>query len=175
VPFPLPDGRSVPMRGNADRVDLGADGTIHVTDYKTGNAYDEIPLDDPSVGGTRLQLAIYGQAARQAQGQPDATVRADYWFATPKGQFKLVGYEVTSGIVEQVGESIGRIVDGIEAGVFVPRPEPPGYRFYVTCEFCEPDSLGTTELWRQWIRKIEDPALAGYLELISDPDPEEAA
>jgi hypothetical protein len=175
VPYPLPDGRSVPMRGNADRVDLGADGTIHVADYKTGKPYDEIPADDPSVRGTRLQLAIYGQAARQVQDRPDAAVQADYWFVTPRGQFKLVGREITPEVVDAVGSSIGLIVEGIEAGVFVPRPAPPGYRFRIPCDFCEPDGLGTTELWRQWLRKIDDPALSGYLELIADPEPEEVA
>jgi hypothetical protein len=166
VPYPLPDGRAVPMRGNADRVDLGEDGTIHVTDYKTGKAYEEFPEDDPSVAGTRLQLAIYGQAARQAQGQPDAKVQADYWFVTPKGRYRLLGYEVSPDVVAAVSESIDHIVRGIEAGVFVHHPEPPGYQFWIPCEFCDPDGLGTTELWRQWVRKLDDPALAGYLELV---------
>ena len=68
--FPLPDGRSVPMRGNADRVDLGADGTIHVLDYKTGSirtTKESRPRTRTS-DGTRLQLAVYGLAARQHAG-----------------------------------------------------------------------------------------------------------
>jgi RecB family exonuclease len=175
VHYPLPDGRTVPMRGNADRVDLGADGTIHVADYKTGKAYDELPEDDPSVGGTRLQLAIYGQAARQAEGRPEAPVHADYWFVTAKGRFRTIGRAITPEVVEAVGASIGRIVEGIEAGVFLPRPAPPGWRFSIPCEFCEPDRLGTTELWRQWTRKITDPALEGYRELAGLVEPEGAA
>ena len=33
----LPDGRTLRVRGRIDRVDVAADGTIHVVDYKTGS------------------------------------------------------------------------------------------------------------------------------------------
>ena len=36
VALPLPDGRVVRFRGLADRLDVAADGTLEVVDYKTG-------------------------------------------------------------------------------------------------------------------------------------------
>ena len=46
----LPDGRTLRVRGRIDRVDITADGTIHVVDYKTGSlrdGYERSAEDDP--------------------------------------------------------------------------------------------------------------------------------
>ena len=74
VALELPDGRHVQFRGLADRVDVADDGTLHVVDYKTGKAddYRTLSEDNPDERGRRLQLPVYGQAARQSQGTPDA-------------------------------------------------------------------------------------------------------
>ena len=71
VEVPLPDGRVLRVRGRIDRVDRGADGTVHVTDYKTGSTYGYGDLDqgDPVAAGTKLQLPIYGLAGRRT-GDP---------------------------------------------------------------------------------------------------------
>ena len=57
------------------------------------------------------------------------------------------------------------IVDGIEAGAFPARPEPPGPRFFIDCEYCDPDHLGTADRWREWARKALAPELRDYVEL----------
>ncbi len=82
-----PGARSVEFRGLADRIDLAADGTLHVVDYKTGKSdgYKDLSEDNPDARGRRLQLAVYGQAARQSQGTPDAAVWAEYWFISARG------------------------------------------------------------------------------------------
>ena len=158
----LPDGRSVDFRGYADRIDVGADGTIHVVDYKTGRPDDYLKLseDNPDDLGRRLQLAVYGQAARMLMGAPDADVLAQYWFVSAKGRFKRVGYSVTPEVLARVGKTVGMIVEGIEAGVFPHHPTASSTDPWVRCVFCDPDGLGVTDLRRQLDRKQSDLGLA---------------
>lgn len=177
VLVPLPDGRALRVRGRADRLDRAVDGTLHVVDYKTGrvgDAYRGLGEDDPIKAGTKLQLPLYGLAGRQAEGRPDAPVRADYWFATTRGGFKRVGYAVTDDVLAITVATLAMIVDGVEAGVFPPHPDGAGTFFYVSCEVCDPDGLGTVELRSHWDRKRDDPALAGYVALVEPADDDEA-
>jgi hypothetical protein len=164
----LPDGRSLAIRGKVDRIDLAEDGTLHVVDYKTGKSdrFKKLSAENPVVAGTKLQLPIYGLAGRQHEGRPDAPVRAEYWFVTTRGDFARVGYDVSDDILDQATTVLGEIVDGIEHGVFAPRPALVGSTFiFIDCDICDPDGLGTVELRRQWERKRHDPALARYAQL----------
>lgn len=170
VAVPLPDGRVLRVRGRADRLDRAVDGTLHVVDYKTGrfsDSYRGLSEDDPVKAGTKLQLPLYGLAARLADGHPDAPVRADYWFPTTRGEFKRTGYVITDDVLAITVATLGIIVHGVEAGVFPPHPDGAGTFFYISCEVCDPDGLGTVELHRQWESKLGDPALADYVALVS--------
>ncbi|HEV3282439.1 MAG TPA: PD-(D/E)XK nuclease family protein [Acidimicrobiales bacterium] len=169
VAIDLPDGRCVHFRGRADRVDVGADGTVHVVDYKTGKAdgYRDLAEDNPDQGGRRFQLLVYGQAARALRGDPDLAVRAEYWFVSSKGKFKQIGYRVTPEVLARVGETLGTIVEGIEGGVFPPYPTATSTTpRFVACSFCDPDGLGVVDLRRAWERKLDDPGLAGFVGLV---------
>lgn len=171
VPVALPDGRALRFRGQADRIDVDESGGLHVVDYKTGRSddYAKISADDPDERGTHLQLAVYGAAARHFHGDPDAEVRADYWFVTSRGKFRRYGYEITDDVRDRVGETIGTIVTGIEAGVFASHPtDEASTRPWAVCPACDPDGLGIVELRRAWDAKRTDPALVAYAEL-SDP------
>ncbi|HVM52398.1 MAG TPA: PD-(D/E)XK nuclease family protein [Acidimicrobiales bacterium] len=170
VPYPLPDGRSVFMRGSVDRVDRDADGTLVVIDYKTGSTYgyNDLSEDDPHLGGTHLQLAMYAAAAVDALGP--APVRAYYWFTSNKGGFAQTGYRVTAAVRDDVGAALATIVDGIRAGVFPLRPSAQRPWTRNDCWYCSPDDLGTRDTRRAWERKRHDPAIAGYLALA---EPEE--
>ena len=121
---PCAGGGELRFRGAADRIDVDDDGTLHVVDYKTGKAddYRGLDEDDPDLGGTLLQLPVYGAAARAHQKAPDAPVRAEYWFVSDRGKYVRVGYEITPDVLELVGATLGTIVDGIAAGRV---PEPP--------------------------------------------------
>ncbi len=167
VEVPLPDGRTLRVRGRIDRIDVAADGAIEVLDYKTGSArsYQGLSTDDPVVAGTKLQLPLYGLAGRLAAQDPTVTVRAHYWFATSRGQFGRVGYEVTDEVLAHTSAVLGRIVGGVEAGVFPPHPSELSTYLWIDCHTCNPDGLGTAELRRQWERKRHDPALAVYADL----------
>lgn len=170
VTITLPDGRSLEVRGRADRLDLANDGTIHVVDYKTGSrtAFTKLSEDNPIARGTKLQLPIYGLAGRLQRGEPTAPVRAEYWFVTRKGDFKRVGYTVTDAVLDATVATLGAIVTGIEAGRFPAHPDANGSTRpsrYVTCATCDPDGLGTVELRQHWEHKRFDPAMAPYAEL----------
>ncbi|HJR26804.1 MAG TPA: PD-(D/E)XK nuclease family protein, partial [Acidimicrobiales bacterium] len=177
VEVPLPDGRALRLRGRIDRVDRAVDGTVHVTDYKTGSAYGYGDLDggDPVAAGTKLQLPIYGLAGRAVTGEPDAPVWAEYWFVTSRGRFDRIGYEVTAEVLDRTGDVLQVIVDGIEAGVFPAHPAELSTYFRIGCHVCNPDGLGTAELRKQWERKRHDPALARYADLAEPLEPAEVA
>ncbi len=112
VPIALPDGRTLHFRGMADRVDVDEHGGLHVVDYKTGRDryYAGLSEENPDDRGQRVQLPVYGIAARLHQQTPDARVLAEYWFVSYKGNFKRIGYEVTDAVLAHVRRDAG--VDG---------------------------------------------------------------
>lgn len=173
----LPDGRSLQFRGKADRIDRAEDGTLHIVDYKTGATHgeDKLSQDDPVLGGTRLQLPIYGLAARLHAADPDAPVFAEYWFVSAKGRYRRYGIAVTDDVLELVGATLGAIVDGIESGVFPNHPTAASTSRWNECWFCDPDYLGVTELRGRWDRKRSDPAVAAYAQRVEPVPTRESA
>jgi ATP-dependent helicase/nuclease subunit B len=163
VVLPLPDGRGLRFRGAADRVDVGDDGTVHVVDYKTGKSDDfrRLGPDNPDERGTKLQLPVYGLAARQFVGRADAPVQAHYWFISEREGFRRIGYAVDEQVLARVGTTLAIVVDGIERGAFPARPDASGTP-WVTCPYCDPDGLGVADLRREWERKRNDPAISAY-------------
>jgi RecB family exonuclease len=162
-----PDGRSLRVRGKADRIDRTRDGALVVIDYKTGkpDSYNPLSADNPVIGGDSLQLPVYARAARAAfEGEP---VEAYYWFVG-RGNNKRIGYIVDEDIDEIFRDTVRIIVDGIEAGLFVAHPPAPGPSPWVECPYCDHDGLGTAGIWREWERKSRAPELAGYRVLLED-------
>lgn len=174
VALPIGGGRAVSFRGKADRVDLAADGTVEVIDYKTGkaDAYAGLSEDDPDGGGRLLQLPVYGLAARAQQGRPDADVVAAYWFVSRRGGFNRIGYRVTDEVLRRVGATVGAMVDAIEAGIFPPMPTASSTATWVECAYCDPDGLGIVDLKRQMERKQADPVLQAYAAFTGAPTPD---
>ncbi len=78
----LGDGRTLRLRGSADRVDEGPDRVV-VIDYKTGKAkrYESLSASGPTAGGRFLQLPLYAAAARDRLGV-QKPVMAAYWFVS---------------------------------------------------------------------------------------------
>jgi ATP-dependent helicase/nuclease subunit B len=175
VHLALADGRSVGFLGMADRVDVAEDGSLHVVDYKTGRAdeFRALSEDDPDLNGTKLQLPVYGEAARASVGTPEARVRAEYWFTSSKGKFRRIGYDVTPDVLSRVGETLSVIVEGIESGVFPAYPRATSTTPWIVCPYCDPDGLGVADLRRSWNRKSGAPELAALRALAEPPDPAE--
>ena len=167
VPIGIGGGRTIRLRGSIDRVDATDGGGLVVIDYKTGSdsnrSYKDLSPENPSSEGRRLQLVLYAEAIRAIEGRGGDPVRADYWFVSAKGGFRTRGYEVTDQVRERVLETVGAVLDGIAAGLYPSHPEPPQWRPFVPCRFCEPDGLGTRDRHNDWTRKLADPDLRPYL------------
>jgi RecB family exonuclease len=161
------DGGTVRFRGSADKVDLRRDGTLLVTDLKTGGirAFKDLSESNPVAGGEKLQLPVYAHAARARFGDPGTPVEAMYWFVR-RDRGKRVQVPLT-GIVEQTyAETVGLITRSIAHGMFPARaPAEPDFR-WVKCPYCNPDGLGHSEARRRWEAKRLAPELVGYTALV---------
>jgi hypothetical protein len=171
VEIRLDDGRHLRFRGSADRIDAADGGGLVVLDYKTGKAddYRGLSPDTPDERGTKLQLAVYAQAARAFVGRPDVPVTSEYWFVSERGGFARKGYLVDDRVLAHVTATLGTIVDGIERGAFPAHPVE-SFGPFVLCRYCDPDGMGVADLRRDWERKRDDPVVAPYADLAEPRD-----
>jgi hypothetical protein len=166
----LADGSMLRWRGQVDRIDRCADGRLVVTDHKTGGAtgYRAITDDDPTAGGTKVQLPAYAAAALAYAAEPNTTpVIAEYGFFG-KAKYQRTTVQIGPQSWPQVQRAIEHIITGIRSGLFVARPEKSQFKLSFTpCEYCDPDHLGTADAWRRFERKLADPRVAALLGLAS--------
>ena len=156
----LPDGGAIALPRQIDRVDELPDGTIVVTDHKTGSARE---LDNDLRRRPDARRPP-GSSSRSYAAAARAAARHD---RTPRCAPSTPSSSRTSSASADVrrrrrgGGSAPTwplVVDGIEAGVY-----PAGARAArptgttSSCWFCEPDGLGTAEPWADWERKRHDP------------------
>ena len=120
--------RTVQVRAKADRIDLMADGSLRIIDYKLGRA------PKPS---RALQLPIYGVMARQAleghRGRSWTVGGAGYVAFKEKEAFVPLGGRA-SALDTAIADGQTRMlaaIDAIERGEFPVKPEEP-YR----CQWC---------------------------------------
>lgn len=171
VHITLSDGRELRFRGYADRVDLRqSDGTPMVHDYKTGKPQPQKKLDaDPVLAGTRLQLGLYAEAARQRFGTDEA--EAYYWYLKTAGDSPLVGYPFTEDRAVRFRDVVSNIVSGIEQGIF---PMVPGqyndfFGTFETCKFCDFDRICPVERGEHTEAIVDDPAVRVHARLAEWP------
>jgi ATP-dependent helicase/nuclease subunit B len=149
----LGDGRAVRLRGRIDRIDRAADGTLVVTDYKTGRADPFRAIaGDPCDRGQRLQLPLYALAARAEFGAGNGTVRAEYWFVTRRGRFDRVGLTLDDAVLERTRLALRTVADGIACGVFLSRARDKTNVLY-ECPGCDLAGSGDSGVARAWERK----------------------
>lgn len=170
VEIALPSGRTIRMRGSADKVDRTRAGTLLVTDIKTGSPGKFGVLeDDPVAGGTLLQLPVYAHAARQSLG--DSLVSAQYWFVR-KGRLangpKRIAIELTPDVETRYANTLATLVDGIATGLFPAKAPEQADFSWVQCNYCNPDRIGHGDVRESWERKRNSSALAELVALI-DP------
>ncbi len=169
VPITLPNGYVTNLRGSIDRLDVSEDGHLTVLDYKTGSTRKYDKLDqDPLRGGTVLQLVLYAVAAQQLVKTTASVTYGKYWFVTRKGSFEFRGYRISHAIQRAGLSTVADITEGIRKGLFPAHPAAPSFRSYIDCTFCEPDGLGISHQYSDWLRKQQDTALAPYLAIIGD-------
>jgi hypothetical protein len=164
----LPSGRALGLTGKVDRVDASPERVV-VIDYKTSGKRQPWS-EDPLVWPIRLQLPIYGLAARRRLGREGAEVVGEYWHLhhepRRQGRRRVSVDDSTEGRLYAVLEII---TDGIRDGVFVPHPdEPDPWRPWITCAACDPDGMGTATAFRQWQHKRASPELRSYVALMGD-------
>ena len=111
--------RELNLKAKADRIDLLADGTLRIIDYKIGRA--------PKMSRA-LQLPVYGLCAQQQldgrAGRHWPVSRAGYVAFKEKNPFVSIGTNLEKALAD--GEQ--RLLDAvaaIEAGSFPPRPQEP--------------------------------------------------
>ncbi len=166
VTVALDGERTLSFRGFVDRVDRSPDGSgVTVIDYKTGRDYgfDEL-AEDPVVRGQKLQLPVYGLAARGAFA-PSQPVRALYWFVSGRVGFRQVPVELSDAHLQRFDEVVTVLVDGIEAGHFPARPGSDERGDFANCHFCDFKGACPADKGRAWDRLAGDPALARYVAL----------
>ena len=160
VALGLPDGRSVTFKGFIDRVDRAADGALSVTDYKTGYARDVDGLaNDRVLNGRKLQLPLYGLAARSRVG--DGPVQVGYWFVSEKGKFTRVTYQLDEEALGRFGEVVTVLVDGIDAGQFPARPGKGDSN----CTYCSFQAMCPGDRQGSWGRMRASAELEAYVAL----------
>ncbi|MBY4130972.1 PD-(D/E)XK nuclease family protein [Rhodococcus fascians] len=147
-------GEKIAFAGKIDRIDRHTDGRIRVTDYKSGSSTTGYALseDDPTLGGTKFQLPVYGLLALTLGN--DVTTR--YWFVNHKAKYETIGYPLTDAAVEVLKEDIFQVHRMIRAGYFPPRP-PDSF-------WANPliDLIGKAGLERAWSSLRDVPELADY-------------
>ncbi len=122
-----PDGRRVPLRGVADRIDVLEGNRLRVIDYKTGSA------PNPR---RALQVPIYALSAQereQAGGQRWTIDEAAYIAFSGKRSYVPVIKPGTAAedVLNAARERLFAAVDGIERGEFPARPHDP-----IICTWC---------------------------------------
>lgn len=118
------DVRTVTLRSKADRIDLLADGTFRVVDYKLGRAPER---------KRSLQLPVYGTCAGQAlrgrHGRTWQLARAGYIAFKEKNPF--VELQNLPKAVAEGQERLLAVVDAVERGQFPVQPDEP-----FLCNWC---------------------------------------
>ena len=152
-------GPAATFNGKIDRVDAMPDGSLRVTDFKTGKA--SIRKDDALEGGRKLQLPLYSLAADQHRVELFATAgEVDPYTPTSPDpaamQLALTPATSVRYLEIRDGKAVGRplpldtelraafeaqvtrLLGEIGGGHFPPRVHTGGW----PCPMCSPDQLG---------------------------------
>ena len=165
----------VPLRfsGRIDRVDKGPGDQLQVVDYKTArNTAGYRGLEsDPVDRGLRLQLPLYGLAARTLfPGGPKRQVTAAYRLIGDRpAEFPVA---LAQGTEARLDEVLGTLVGGVRGGLFPHRPGTPGSNGDENCRYCDFDALCPPERARLWAAARADARLAAFVALAEGEDRE---
>jgi RecB family exonuclease len=119
-------GRTIRLRGTADRIDLLADGTLRLLDYKTGKA---------SSARDALQIPVYALCAEQRlaghRGRTWQVSEAGYLaFGRAEPFIAIVSGEDRAETIATAGEALVETTAQIESGAFPVTPVEPHLCMY---------------------------------------------
>ena len=129
----LPGG--LRLHGSIDVVERLPDGTVQITDYKTGRASIET-TDTQSIlfGGRALQPLLYALAYETLSGSPAASGRL--YYATIRGAYLETEVDAASEASRTVFESFVAGLDRAVQGGRFPALPNPGVSYRV-CDYCD--------------------------------------
>jgi DNA helicase-2/ATP-dependent DNA helicase PcrA len=123
--FKIPINPQLRVGGRIDRIDEIADGTIEITDYKTGKVQTQKAIDKD------LQMTLYAMAAVSPTGMgknPEQVNLSFYFFEDGK----KISTKRNKEQLKKAREEILKKAKEIEKSNFPPRPADP-----FPCKFCE--------------------------------------
>lgn len=173
-------GRDVAFGGQMDRVDVEADGSVVVIDYKSGSSDGYKDIETDALGrGRHLQLPIYAKAATQrfasarsdvqvADGHPSSRLRAEYRFVSSEAGFGVVRVELTDMLDAALVEVLDILVSTIDSGCFPPNPGKLERFGYANCSWCDFDGVCPSERAELWAHAKTDGAMSGYVGLVGE-------
>lgn len=152
--YELPNGKSLAVRGRADRVDELPDGTLRVVDYKSGSPspFGRNPKAGPFAGGRNLQPAIYVAAVEEREQRPVSAF--EYRFPTAGGANHVVAYSASE--LAESRSIVGVLVDSVRAGRFLPTFDKNDCRYCDYQRICraEEDRFGNLTVPRvEWAKE----------------------
>ena len=129
----LPGG--LRLHGSIDVVERLRDGTVQITDYKTGKASIETTENQSILfGGRALQPLLYALAYEALTGSPAASGRL--YYATIRGAYLATVVDAASEQSRAVFESFVAGLDRAVAGGRFPALPNPGVTYRV-CDYCD--------------------------------------
>ncbi|MBI2192621.1 MAG: PD-(D/E)XK nuclease family protein [Planctomycetes bacterium] len=136
LPFRLPDGRCIRIKGRVDRIDRVGEGdgarTFRVWDYKSGSTYG-YEQADPFKQGRILQSVLYMSVVERCLqkkfGGQARVERFGFFFPSQKGQGERL--EWTAANLAEGQEIVGHLSQVVRQGVFLPTNEAND------CKYCD--------------------------------------
>lgn len=115
------------LQGRVDLIEQHANGSLRVTDHKTGTPPERVPTQIG--GGESLQPALYAMAITEALQQP--VTEARLFYSTVRGNYTEFPIHLTAETRERAEFVLGQINDALRIGEFPAAPRKDG------CKYCE--------------------------------------
>ena len=132
--YTLIDGRTIRLRGRADRIDADGDASLRVVDYKTGSPtpYRPNPKSGPFNGGRLIQPAAYAEAIGASLQRP--VTQFEYRFPTERGGNAIVAFDASH--LAATRSVVTALVDHVADGRFLPTTDEHDCRYCDYAPIC---------------------------------------
>ena len=161
--WPSPTVGRIAFHGQIDRVDELPDGTIVVTDHKTGkpDGLEKLSRRRSDARRHPLPAARSTRAAARSARSAARTPRCAPSTRSSSPTSSASALTVRRRRLERASATTSRSSSTASSPACTrPCPQPPTYQHYVGCWFCEPDGLGTAPALGRLGAQAARPALA---------------